>query len=415
LLLFGVDHPHVFAVQDSITDGHIDTLRGTLRVILTNPPFGDAKYDSPEGVARTRSALPSLRARSRVDPALAFVARCLDLLADGGRLGIVLPDGLVDSRTLKDALLRHGETRLRDVFVEANVSLPTATFALSGTVAKTSTLVMRKGGAARSGVFLARADHVGYLKQAGGAVPDPKGDDLEAIASAGSRVLSRKLWAELSAPVTFLMESPLAAVVSSDDLQTLDPSRLDPAAFAAREALREEGGIQLREIIEPVHRGGTRADGETPFVSVLHIDNLGVVAWHKARQYNPTTPGQRANPGELLFSLLNPRQMRATVIPDSVGAVLCSAEFGVFSSQINPYSVLALLHDPRVRAQLAPLGRGTSSSRRRIEADDLLETYVPRVPNEMLEEIGRRLQDAMEDLTVATSAVTAAFHAVGGD
>lgn len=411
LLLFGVHNPYVFTVRDSITDRSVGALRGRLRIILTNPPFGEGKYDASEGIARTRERLPTLRQRTRIDPATAFLVRCLDLLRDGGRLGIVLPDGILDSRAIKDALLRHGETRWRDVSVEANVSLPTATFALSGTVAKTSTLLLRKGGKTNNAIFLARADHVGYVKQGGVAVADRDGDDLPVIAELGAGAMAKKQPRRGEA-VLFLSERPLAAVVEYEDITTLDPARLDPHAFEAREHLRSTEGLQLVELLVPVSRRGARREGDTPFVSVLHVDELGVVAWHKAREYRPSTPGQRADPEELLFSLLNPRQMRATVVPAHVGQVLCSAEFGVFQPSIDPYRVLALLHDPRVRAQLAPLGRGTSSSRRRIEPEDLLEVYVPRIADDRLGKIAALLRSNLENLVHSADAVADAYDAV---
>ena len=53
-----------------------------------------------------------------------------------------------------------------------------------------------------------------------------------------------------------------------------------------------------------------------------------------------------------------------------------SAEFGVFRCRCDPYAALGLLYSPPVRAQLRPLGTGTSSSRRRIEAADVLSLIV---------------------------------------
>ena len=58
LLSYGLLHPQVFTVADSVIDPNIDRLAGTLRLILTNPPFGDNKYDSPEGIRRTAQVLP---------------------------------------------------------------------------------------------------------------------------------------------------------------------------------------------------------------------------------------------------------------------------------------------------------------------------------------------------------------------
>jgi type I restriction enzyme M protein len=414
LLLLGVRRPNVFAVEDSITDAHIDSLRGRLRLILTNPPFGDGKYDSQAGIGRTVAKLPGLSAKTRIDPALAFVVRCLELLSDDGRLGIILPDGLVDGPILRDALLGAENVRLRDVSIEANISLPTATFALAGTVAKTSALVLRKRTRRHGAVFLGRVGHVGYLKQGTVSVPDPKGDELPAVCDAGVTALGGR-GCELGAvEVEFLSRDPLAAVVSIEGLETLDPARIDPGVVSSRAALAGANGLPIRTLLRPVRRRQVRPnDGVSAFVSVLHIDDLGAVAWHEALAYRPSTPGQLAESGELIFSLLNPRKLRATVIPAELGPVLCSSEFGVFEPvDGDPYEALVLLHHPLVRAQLAPLGRGTSSSRRRIGSDDLLDVLAPRLPREELSNLASQLRSALAGMREASMSASQIYEAI---
>ena len=407
LLLLGIPHPNVFTVDDSILDRQVDALRGKLRLILTNPPFGDGKYDSRPGIDRASALLEPLLNKRRIDPALAFLARCLELLADGGRLGIVLPDGLVDGPVLRQALIDSESVRLRDVSVEANISLPTATFALAGTVARTSALVVRKQTARRGHVFLARAEHVGYLKQGSLSVPDPDGDDLPAIAAAGAKALSGDMTAR-NGHVRFMSRNPLAAVVSSTELTTLDPARVDPGAMQSRAALRESG-VPFGELLRPAKRRQDHATDDVPFISVLHVDDLGSVAWHEAREYRPLTPGLVANGNDLIFSLLNPRKLRATVVPDDVGRVFCSSEFGVFEPIGDPYETLVLLHHPLVRAQLEPLGRGTSSSRRRITPDDLLAVLAPRLPADDLGSLATDLHAALSSLREASLQAAAAY------
>lgn len=413
LLLLGVQRPNVFTVEDSITDEHVDSLRGRLRLILTNPPFGDGKYDSSAGIGRTVARLPRLAPKSRIDPALAFVVRCLELLADGGRLGIILPDGLVDGPVLREALLGADAVRLRDVSVEANISLPTATFALAGTVAKTSALVLRKQSRRHAAVFLGRVEHVGYLKQGTVSVSDPHGDQLPMACDAGIAAF-RHLADSSSKEIEFLSRAPLGALVPLDGLETLDPARVDPGVVSSRAALAGEKGLPLRTFLRPVRRRQVRStDGFSAFVSVLHIDDLGAVAWHEALAYRPSTPGQVAEPGDLIFSLLNPRKLRATVIPTAVGSVLCSSEFGVFEPiDCDPYKALVLLHHPLVRAQLAPLGRGTSSSRRRIGPDDLLNVLVPRLSRDELSGLARELESALTQMRAASIAASRVYAAV---
>lgn len=406
LILFGIEHPRVFTVRDSITEPALDRCEGRMQLILTNPPFGGGKYDDPQGVARTTAVLRRLGSRAAVDPGLAFVVRCLGLLGEGGRLGIILPDGLVDGAALRAALLSTDTNlRLRDVSLEANVSLPTATFALAGTVARTSAVVLRKGGAERSSVLLARAEHCGYLKQGGRAVPDPAGDDLPMIAQhvtaawrgtdplrEGARVLS---------------EQPAVTLVERDGLASADPSRVDPAALGAKHELLHDGGVHLDRYLRPVRTRSARADGNLPFVSVLHVDEFGAVSWPNAHGYMPTTPGIRAEPGQLLLSMLNPRKLRATVVPDEVGEVMCSSEFGVFEAD-EPWAVLVVLNDPRVRQQLAPLGRGTSSSRRRIDTTDLFTVVVPSIDDDIMAR-GASLREAHTALRNGAQAAAVAL------
>ncbi len=404
LLLHGIAHPFVFTVDDSITSPALDLLAGKLQLILTNPPFGEGKYDDPEGIRRTGRLLPRCAGRARIDPALAFVVRCLDLLAPGGRLGIILPDGLIDGPILRRALIKNDGTAAREVSIEANISLPTVTFALSGTVARTSAVVIRKEAASRSTVFIARADHVGYVKQAGTATDDPDGDDLPTIVAGGiARWSDRDAIVEAErAGVFFVSEQPVAAFVARDELASVDPGRIDPAALAAGAALRGSGGPRFSEILRPLRRRTARTLPDTPFVSVLHVDDLGAVRWHEAAIYRPTTPGQLARAGEILVSLLNPSKLRACVVPDAYDEVLCSSEFGLFSADADPWEALLLLHDERVRLQLAPLGRGTSSSRRRIEQQDLLDVYAPRVDPEELRDRASAVRVALDIIRVAT-------------
>jgi type I restriction enzyme M protein len=77
--------------------------------------------------------------------------------------------------------------------IKAVVSLPTQTFAVSGTNAKTSFLYVQKKGTFSVGgqtitvdhqgpIFMAVAEHVGYIKKGNDEHPDPAGNDLKIIA-----------------------------------------------------------------------------------------------------------------------------------------------------------------------------------------------------------------------------------------
>jgi hypothetical protein len=401
LLLYGVRDPLVWTVADSVTDAGVDALAATVPLILTNPPFGDGQYDSPVGIARAAEVLPGIAGRTRIDPAMACLARAVSLLAPGGVLGIVLPDGVLGSAPVRALLAGEGPVEPLAV-----VSLPPVTFALSGTAARTSAVFVRRG-TTRRRVVLARVDHVGYITRAGRPVADPAGNDLPAVAA----LVASASTSDDPEPPAVVSESPVVAV--SRTLDTVDAAHLDPAAVAARRSLSEAGGVRLAEYLAAVPPRRCR-QATTPFISVLHIDDLGCIDWHAAGTYDPATPGVLAQPGELIVSLLNPANLRAAVIPPGP-SVQVSAEFGVFRSTVDPHAVLALLYYPPVRAQLRPLGTGTSSSRRRIGSDDVLALLVPKCDESTRDELAATVRSAHQAVAAARMRLHDAYRGVTRD
>ncbi len=172
----GVHHWNGFLNVNGIFEGRFD-------IILTNPPFGahvepSALVEIPEGkdwdevkrryareygaaytdaVARVEAAkgkaiaslfeLPKRGEEGRaagkfgkIKTELLFIERCLDLLKPGGRMGIVLPEGVFNNPSL--AYVREFcEDR---AFVRAVVSLPPETFFSSGASVKASLLFMQR-------------------------------------------------------------------------------------------------------------------------------------------------------------------------------------------------------------------------------------------------------------------------------
>ncbi len=164
----GVHHHDGFLNVNGIFEGRFD-------IILTNPPFGanvepsdkiteqeilvskdaDKRYTDEygdlyvEAQARVKAALnkpisslfslPKSK-KAKVKTEILFIERCLDLLKPGGRMGIVLPEGIYNNPSL--AYVREfTEDR---AFLRAVVSLPQETFISSGAMVKCSLLFLQK-------------------------------------------------------------------------------------------------------------------------------------------------------------------------------------------------------------------------------------------------------------------------------
>ena len=78
--------------------------------------------------------------KSKIKTEILFIERCLDLLKPGGRMGIVLPEGVYNNPSL--AYVRQFvEDR---AYIKAVVSLPQETFISSGASVKASLLFLQK-------------------------------------------------------------------------------------------------------------------------------------------------------------------------------------------------------------------------------------------------------------------------------
>jgi type I restriction enzyme M protein len=141
-----------------------------------------------------------------IDPAVLFIDRCLQILRPGGYLMIVLPDGVLcnfGERYVREYIMgkkdeKTGQFVGGKAIVKAVISLPSDTFKLSGTGAKTSILYLQKRNVspsnpeqflpeAQGDVFMAVADTLGYVVK--NNIEDSAGvsNDLDKIVSAYKR------------------------------------------------------------------------------------------------------------------------------------------------------------------------------------------------------------------------------------
>lgn len=120
-------------------------------VILTNPPFGaKIKIQGKEELEhfdlghkwkkdKNSGAWQITKETQKTEPQLLFIERCLDFLNDGGRMAIVLPDGVFGNPT--DGWVRQWIKERAEIM--AIVDCPPDTF-MPHTHTKTSVLFLRK-------------------------------------------------------------------------------------------------------------------------------------------------------------------------------------------------------------------------------------------------------------------------------
>lgn len=182
---------HLFNINSlEFPNGHLPGLAesrkfaelGTMDVVMTNPPFGSSipvtevqilrQYDLAHIWERTGDGgfRNTGRLQGSVAPEVLFIERCVEWLKPGGRMGVVLPDGILGNpgdEYIRWWILRHA-------WVLASIDLPVEVFIVEANVnILTSLLFLKKktkqelqsgdlGSAQDYPVFMAVAEKVGF-------------------------------------------------------------------------------------------------------------------------------------------------------------------------------------------------------------------------------------------------------------
>ena len=210
----------------------------TFDFVITNPPFSVKFTDNQIETYRKTFSLASETQNSEE----LFIERWFQLLKPGGRLGAVVPNSLLDSRSetpARNFLLRH-------FWIKAIISLPSDAF-YPHTMTKTSLLIAEKKDSNDNNTFKSRSSipleklleengdiifgqvsYLGYQRTAKGEKEDQK-NDLNAILSEAETL---NLWNSKSSEV----DNKILRIVPSDAIPTKPTVRLD-AEYALQQSL----------------------------------------------------------------------------------------------------------------------------------------------------------------------------------
>ena len=191
MVMAGDGKGHLYHLNSlEFPEGHLSGVKsaskaiglGSADVVMTNPPFGSTIPITDKGILRPfelahiweRTEDGSFRNTGRlqgsVAPEVLFIERCLDWLKPGGRMGIVLPDGILGNPAaeyIRWWILRHA-------WVLSSVDLPVETFIVEANVnILTSLLFLKKkpdevmkreaiAGTMDYPIFMAVAEKVGF-------------------------------------------------------------------------------------------------------------------------------------------------------------------------------------------------------------------------------------------------------------
>jgi type I restriction enzyme M protein len=378
--------------NDSLADPKIfnpkrDIRLGKYTFLLTNPPFGAKVKDEEVLKQYELGSMQKKRKSQRTE--ILFIERCLDFLTPGGRMGIVLPDGILTNSSLqyvRDFIERKAK-------ILAVISMPPTAFVPVGAGVKASLLFLQKKrfdgeDIGSYPIFMAIAEHIGY-----DATSRPDKNELPEILEEYKDSLKGK------------REFNPAFVVYKQQLE----GRFDPDYYHPRRAHAvawlKQFMLQLYELKELVEIRENKIDPQQypdrvfNYLSLANItSNTGeIVGNYKLLGKDILSTAYVFERGDILFSRLRPYLNKVYLAQGEIAQGICSTEFVVFKprSDINPTFLHTFLLSPLVVNQTKRMMTGNTLPR--LAKKDLYRLRIPLPPREIQDESASITEEAYKE------------------
>jgi len=377
-----------------------EQFNNTFDIVLTNPPFGSKGKVEDQRILKsyllarkwnktkndewevTRNVLPGQ------SPEILFIEKSLKLLRPGGRMAIVLPDGL-----LQNISNNHVRFWIRSqAKILGVVSIPQEAFIPYGTGIKTSLLLLQKLPASAERVFMAQIQKIGYdvkgqpiykRDESGRFIKTSSGmfvvdDDIDPIALAYRRFKNGVLGAENEAVFT----------IPEKILNTrLDVEHYHPEDRELLYRLKTSNAKPLGEIADILNETDDfrlASNGDIRYIAISDVDarTMQVVSQQIIKPHDaPSRATYRVRKGDIVTAISGAstgtqRQATALITEDEDGAI-CSNGFAVLRN-IHGVESLFLLAYMRTEYYLRQVRRFmTGHAIPVISIEDLAKVLVP--------------------------------------
>lgn len=372
---------------------------GKFSVLLTNPPFGSKipvrgedklkqfefgykwKFDKD-----TKKWWKTEDLKEQEEPQVLFIERCLSLLKDGGRMAMVLPNGILGNE--QESYLRQYIQDKGDLF--AIVELPFETFSPNVTI-NTSVLFIQKGKSDKKDIFVSINENCGHDKK---GRPTDK-DDIIKVSSFYSQQIKQDennfFIKRTDIENNFVAKRYLQKFITN--LENISKSQYPIVDFG--------------QIISSVHNGANIKDSSIyvekqegiPYILVksitkegINFENLKFIK--KSLKTNKDVIKNMVSENSIVMTRAGNSGIAANIPPDLIGGVASGFLINIkIKDEVNPYYIVAYLNSNYGQMQLERISSG--SILESIRSSDLKQVKIILPPKEIQNTIGDKVKESV--------------------
>lgn len=391
-------------------------------IVLTNPPFGTAgkisdkkilsSYDlgykwnkiNDNEFVKTKTLLPGQVAE------ILFIERCIDLLKEGGRMGIVLPNGHFENPSL-EYLRYYIKQRTKILGI---VNLPQETFIPFGTAVKTSLLFVQKdtlNNDREYPLFFSQIRRIGYQGNKNGT-PIYKKDEFGKILRDKNNNLI--LDEDLSTVIKDYKKFCVNENIETDNSYSIKYNelngRFDYDFYSPRnrklvELLKKNNSVRLDDIVEVVKTKSMKlanknmkvdyvelSDINTPSLEIINSSQMSVFEL-------PSRASYEIKEGDIITAIagnsIGSRKHATALVNSEFDGAICTNGFRVLRNfKIDQYYLLYFLKSEYFLNQISMLRTGAAIPN--ISDSDFKNLLISIPSEKVIAEISEKMKKSFE-------------------
>ena len=390
-------------------------------VILTNPPFGTvgkitnqtqlAKYDLGYKWAKSGEHFIKTHTIANAQTVeILFIERCLQLLKEGGRMAMILPNGILENPSLE--YLRY-YIKLKTKIL-AIVNLPQETFIPFGTGVKTSLLFVQKDAPntpTEYSIFFGKIKKLGYQGNKNGTPLYQKNEVGKTIYNPyGEAILNEDFSTIIAEYQAFLkgeyVDTSNAFSLNYNELNgRFDYDFYVPENRKMRSNLADKKAVRLGDVVEIVKTKSKKLVQKDTTVEYVELSDINT---HSFEIINTTLYLVHELPSRASYELKNGDIITA-IAGNSVGTrkhatawvtqefegCICTNGFRILRNpKIDPYFLLFYLKSDLFLNQMMMFRTGTAIPN--VSDTDLASLFIYLPDENMINEISTKVKHAFE-------------------
>ena len=367
--------------------------------VITNPPFG-IKIKDREIINKYELA-PEIIPKDGINAEILFVERCINLLKDDvGKMGILIPDGLINNKTTK----KVREYIMATLDIDAIVSLPDRTFKSANANAVTSILfASKRREKINKYTFMALADEVGFERKTKLAKTIAQNDLITIKKYYDDFVKNTELYNDKNDNIIEISKSPKVFLVKKEFLN--NGNRIDAPYYFSRylynRYINEGDCVNLKKYAKQVKRKLNKIEDEVNYIEYSSIvPSLGIISKCKKidEERRPNRAKFLVKRNEIIAARMRDSETNIAIIPEGYEKSLVSNGF-IALEPIAPMTVECLyyiLYQTYNINQVRWKASGTIMPT--TDYDEYLENWIPNYTEEEINKITNNIKPSINQL-----------------